>query len=82
MTEIEKNKKNEENSPKIKDLIQTGDVSIDVKDYGIAIEKFTCIFDIEPQNFRALFNLEVKYAIIGVNNKAFKYWKVCTVIKP
>ena len=82
MTELDKERKDDNGLLTIDDLLKMGDVCIDLKDYGPAIDNFNEILKTEPHNFRALFNLGVIYATIGVHNKAVKYWKSCTELNP
>jgi len=45
--------------------MKMGNIYIDIEDYGTAIKKLKDILDVNPQNFRALFNLGVIYATMG-----------------
>ncbi|MFX1499780.1 MAG: hypothetical protein ACFFDH_02305, partial [Promethearchaeota archaeon] len=75
ISELERLKNNKTIRLRIKKLMKMGDISIDLKDYGVAIKKYSDVLEIDSLNLRALFNLGVIYARIGVSNKAIKYWK-------
>ena len=51
MTEIDEDKKEEDDWLKIEDLMEMGDVCIHIKDYGVAIKKYKDILELNPQSF-------------------------------